>query len=126
MWSAVRQASASIVCVGLCVPLFGNTAPPRIARFGTSCAMHHLSTTLVSGSFPMRAPPKAWLFTPIGVAGKLTTGFVPPASSSQCVALVWMNAWRSISCSCRPNVTRSTGRPNGSLATGSRSTKLSS
>jgi hypothetical protein len=36
--SAVRQASACAVSVGLCAPLVPITEAPRMPRFGTSCA----------------------------------------------------------------------------------------
>jgi hypothetical protein len=46
--SAVRQATACAVSVGLCAPLVPITEAPRTPRFGTSCAKPKGSTTLVS------------------------------------------------------------------------------
>ena len=55
--SAVRQASACAVSVGLCAPLVPITEAPRMPRLGTSCAKPKRSTTLVSRLSPMRVPP---------------------------------------------------------------------
>ena len=55
--SAVRQASACAVSVGLCAPLVPITDAPSTPRFGTSCEKPQRLTTLVSGLSPMRVPP---------------------------------------------------------------------
>ena len=54
---AVRHARAWAVSVGFLDPLVPITEPPTIPRLWTSWQKPHLSTTLVSGSSPMRAPP---------------------------------------------------------------------
>ena len=55
--SAVRQASACAVSVGLRAPLVPITDAPSTPRFGTSCEKPQRLTTLVSGLSPMRVPP---------------------------------------------------------------------
>src|SRR5205814_235276 len=64
-WSAVRQASACTVNVGLRAPLVPITEAPSTPRFGTSCEKPQRSTTLVSRLSPMRVPPYACVDTPI-------------------------------------------------------------
>src|SRR5947209_8309603 len=54
--SAVRQASACAVSVGLCAPLVPITEAPRTPRFGTSCEKPKRSTTFVSRLSPIRVP----------------------------------------------------------------------
>ena len=55
--SARREASAMIVSAGLAEPWVGITLPSAMNRFGTSHARWSASTTLRSGSEPIRQPP---------------------------------------------------------------------
>ena len=55
IWSAVRDASAMIVCVGFFSDADGNTLPSTTNKFGTSCVWQKAFTTDVFGSDPMRA-----------------------------------------------------------------------
>src|SRR4051794_34982731 len=68
-WSATRQDVAWIVSVGLRPAVVGNVAPPRMARFGTSCDSCQRLTTDESGSWPIRAPPNAWVLGDVGAGG---------------------------------------------------------
>ncbi len=56
-WSAVRQARAITVSVGLRPPEVGKFEAPRTPRFGISWEKHHRSVTSTSGSSPIRVPP---------------------------------------------------------------------
>src|SRR5271156_560310 len=56
-WSAVRQASACAVSVGLCAPLVPITDAPMTPRLGTSWENPQRLTTLVSRLSPIRVPP---------------------------------------------------------------------
>lgn len=58
-YSAVRQASACAVSVGLRAPLVPITEAPRIPKLGISCEKPQRFTTFVLGSSPMRVPPYA-------------------------------------------------------------------
>src|SRR5882672_1949619 len=55
--SALRQASAWAVSVGLCAPLVPMTDAPPTPRLGTSGEKPKRLTTLVSRLSPMRVPP---------------------------------------------------------------------
>ena len=55
--SARREASAMIVIAGLAEPCVGITLPSAMNRLGTSHARWSASTTLRSGSVPIRQPP---------------------------------------------------------------------
>src|SRR5579863_2103528 len=91
-------------------------------RFGASCEKPHLSTTLVSGSSPIRVPPTAchdWL-GPSEDAGIVTTS-TAPAARNHSSALAAANALALGSFSFAPLVIRHTGSPSESLNSGSRS-----
>src|SRR5271155_33138 len=58
-YSAVRQASAWAVSVGLRAPLVPITEAPSTPRLGTWCEKPQWFTTFVSGLSPIRVPPYA-------------------------------------------------------------------
>src|SRR5438093_840475 len=86
-YSAVRQASACTVSVGLCAPLVPITEAPRTPRFGDSWEKPQRLTTFVSILSPMRVPPYACVETPIAPPAGARWIAIAPASRYHCSIL---------------------------------------